>query len=683
MDEQEYLQPGFDPNTLKVAELRGILLEHSVDYPSSAKKAQLVELFNSQIAPKARRILGARSRVKASVQGIIDMETEGTPLAEATPRRSSRRTTRMGTAETEDEVEDYSRRSPRKRSVSAKRQLNKPARPSEAHTAEPEDQQPPPSTRKTRNSASRQTILPTDGQRDLVLPQIKLSASDDENEASVFSSQNPFQSGSPLARSPDRNDRRKTTGMTSERRRKSGSTRRQTDFPVSYAGDEREDNYTPSSTRVIPASRGFGIPLSRLPTGPSEPPNGVIKKEEVEDDYSLEPGEEFTPEGAAEVAESGPIVHRPRGGVQGAASTSMLWVIVIALLSGYFAWWRKEKLEVGFCGYGKSTTSMHVAENDWTNVLRPQCEPCPPNAICRPDFEATCNDDYVLVPNPLSLGGLIPLAPVCEPDSQKLRKIAILSDEAIRVLRARAADVECGEVALGKDEEAGVSEAYLRQVLYDLKAPSLSDEEFSQLWRNALEDVSNREEVVYHQDSQGQTYLQSTSLVSVPLRCAIRKSISGSMARYRIELSGIMFFIFLAFRLRKSISSNRVYQSQVTKLVHIVLKHLARQAHDHPREPWIAIAHLRDQVLQHEFNTERRRKLWDGVQKIVEMNSNVRAGEREISGEVMRTWTWIGGRIALGGKEEDEGEVVVDFDNDNNVGGGSRGRWAEYPRVIA
>ncbi|PWW75130.1 hypothetical protein C7212DRAFT_281055, partial [Tuber magnatum] len=636
MDEQEYLQPGFDPNTLKVAELRGILLEHNVEYPSSAKKAQLVELFNSQILPKARRILGARSRVKASVQGIIDMESEGASLAEATPRRSSRRTTRMGTAETEDEVEDYSRRSPRKRSVSAKRQLNKPAKPSEPHTAEPEDQQPPPSTRKTRNSASRQTILPSDGQRDLLVPQIKFSASDEENEASVFSSQNPFQSGSPLATSPDRSDRRK-------RRRKSVSARRHTDFPVPHAGDEREDNYTPSNTRVIPASRSFGIPLSRLPAGPGEPPNGVIKKEEVEDDYSLEPGEEFTPEGAAEVAGSGPVVRRPRGGIQNAASTSMLWVIVIALLSGYFAWWRKEKLEVGYCGYGKSTTSMHVAQEDWTNVLRPQCEPCPPNAICRPDFEATCNDDYVLVPNPLSLGGLIPLAPVCEPDSQKLRKIAILSDEAIRVLRARAADVECGEVALGKDEEAGVSEAYLRQVLYDLKAPSLSDEEFRQLWRNALEDVSNREEVVYHQDGQGQTCLQSTSLASVPLRCAIRKSISGSMARYRVELSGIMFFAFLAFSLRKSISSSRVYQNQVTKLVHIALKHLARQARDHPREPWIAIAHLRDQVLQHEFNTDRRRKLWDGVQKIVEMNSNVRAGEREISGEVMRTWTWIGG----------------------------------------
>lgn len=66
----------------------------------------------------------------------------------------------------------------------------------------------------------------------------------------------------------------------------------------------------------------------------------------------------------------------------------------------------------------------------------------------------------------------MPLPPTCEPDSEKLRRIAILSDEAIRVLRERAADVECGEASLGKDEEAGVSEADLRQVLYDLKAVS-------------------------------------------------------------------------------------------------------------------------------------------------------------------------------------------------------------------
>lgn len=113
---------------------------------------------------------------------------------------------------------------------------------------------------------------------------------------------------------------------------------------------------------------------------------------------------------------------------------------------------------------------MQTLNPDWTSPIRPQCEPCPPNAICKPSYEVECKDDYVLVPNPLSFWSLVPLPPTCEPDSEKLRRIAILSDEAIRVLRERAADVECGEA--GKDEEAGVSEADLRQVLYDLKAVS-------------------------------------------------------------------------------------------------------------------------------------------------------------------------------------------------------------------
>lgn len=97
------------------------------------------------------------------------------------------------------------------------------------------------------------------------------------------------------------------------------------------------------------------------------------------------------------------------------------------------------------------------------------------------------------------------------------------------------------------------------------------------------------------------------------------------------------------------------------------MQHLARHAAENPTEPWIGTVQLRDQVLQHEFNAERRRKLWEGVQKIVEMNSNVRAGEREISGEVMRVWTWIGGKARLG-----------------DVADAAKGsaRRTEYPRVI-
>jgi HeH/LEM domain len=211
MDDPEYLQPGFDPNTLKVAELRGILLEHNVDYPSTAKKAQLVELFTQNVMPKARRILGARTRVRASTRGIIDADSDGTPPVEPTPRRSSRRATRMGTVDaTEGEEDDVARPtltpSPRKRSVSAKRASVGRARASETNTAEPEE---PRSARKTRNSASRASILP-EAPAAVLRPEPKSSGTDGESDEPVFSSYNPFQSGySPAIKSPDKSDRRK------------------------------------------------------------------------------------------------------------------------------------------------------------------------------------------------------------------------------------------------------------------------------------------------------------------------------------------------------------------------------------------------------------------------------------------------------------------------------------------
>jgi hypothetical protein len=109
LDSEAYLEPGFDPNTLKVAELRGILLKHDVEYPSSAKKAVLVDLFNQHVAPQAKTLRNANTRIKPSAKGMInaghtperyDFDKIGT-----TPRRSSRpRGTVEDTTEDDEEV---------------------------------------------------------------------------------------------------------------------------------------------------------------------------------------------------------------------------------------------------------------------------------------------------------------------------------------------------------------------------------------------------------------------------------------------------------------------------------------------------------------------------------------------------------------------------------------------------
>ena len=75
-DENEYLQPNFDPSSLRVADLRRILLFHDVDFPSSAKKPQLVNLFLDNITPKAKNILQKKTRVRPSSRGIIKVEKD-------------------------------------------------------------------------------------------------------------------------------------------------------------------------------------------------------------------------------------------------------------------------------------------------------------------------------------------------------------------------------------------------------------------------------------------------------------------------------------------------------------------------------------------------------------------------------------------------------------------------------
>lgn len=121
----------------------------------------------------------------------------------------------------------------------------------------------------------------------------------------------------------------------------------------------------------------------------------------------------------------------------------------------------------------------------------------------------------------------------------------------------------------------------------------------------------------------------------------------------------MIILILAALKGRSWLVYNKTYDSKVKKLVHIALSQLAVNAINHPQRPDIAVAHLRDQVLQDEFSPKMRKHLWDGVAKVVEQNSNIRAGEREIQGEPMRVWTWIGGRFVEGKSVFDEREEQV------------------------
>ncbi|KAL0071440.1 inner nuclear membrane protein enriched at telomere/subtelomere region [Marasmius tenuissimus] len=78
----EYLEPDFEPSTLTISQLLGILGYHNIVYPTPYSKAKLVQVFNDEVKRKASRL--KKDRIKkansiASDEGITDGIT-GEPL---------------------------------------------------------------------------------------------------------------------------------------------------------------------------------------------------------------------------------------------------------------------------------------------------------------------------------------------------------------------------------------------------------------------------------------------------------------------------------------------------------------------------------------------------------------------------------------------------------------------------
>ena len=488
-DDVEYLSPGFDPSSLTVPRLRSILVSHDIEYRSSAKKADLVQIFNEQLVPKSRKILAARARIKRTSRGIEDMPSsqeetvngdEGTelrPPPETARRRSKKATPRESTESIEDVTATLP---PVKKQPAARKSVDK--RPhSPDNQGDPGGERSRPAARKTRQSLTP-AVKDDEEERPKTRPPL---------QPSVFSDDNPFQSGSSPSL-PTENRRR--SAITATEKRKSDVRRRKTEgITNDVARVKTEDGV------VVPSSRTFQVPIPQ-------------RKEEVpieeEPNDEIEAGEEFTPEEQLELvrarAAAGEVdILPPRRKKRPKKSRGVLgtapWVVLMTLFAGYAAWWRREKLEIGYCGLGKS--SMDLTEYQipaFLGVFQPQCEPCPQHAYCYADLEARCEPDFVLSPHPFSLGGLVPLPPTCEPDGEKARKVKAVADRAVEELRERRAKFECGTLTdeSGKGVKSVEIDAdQLKVEVGQKRRKGMTQHEFESLWEGALGEITGREEV--------------------------------------------------------------------------------------------------------------------------------------------------------------------------------------------
>ncbi|SOV08620.1 related to SRC1 - involved in sister chromatid segregation [Ustilago sp. UG-2017a] len=297
-----YMREGFDPNSLKVAQLRGILVEHEIPFSSVARKAELVDLFNSQVLPKTASLRKKDASIVASSSGIIDMrdrrsDTEVTPeqtpakrkpgrpskseapMPSRTPAKSSTTSTpaakatrtparktsslslgnQLATAadsDAEPEEEELKQEQVIVE-IPAKRRRDRPRKSASASVAaaveasEPEDD-----TRSARRVSFGRTESPPPSTSRKAK---RLSYGGKSDEDGTFSDSNPFQSGSEASPAPGvaatvaasaRKARRKTTDGTTTLRKKTSGQSLKSDSPPKKSTKQQQSS-SPSAISTL------------------------------------------------------------------------------------------------------------------------------------------------------------------------------------------------------------------------------------------------------------------------------------------------------------------------------------------------------------------------------------------------------------------------------------------------
>ncbi|KAJ1653002.1 inner nuclear membrane protein enriched at telomere/subtelomere region [Dispira simplex] len=246
--EDYYLEPGFDPSTLRVATLRKILLEHNVRFGQVTKKKALVELFEEHIQSQADSLRQEKHNVQSSSQGIQFMN--------GASRLSG--------------VEEHQTR--RKRRVAESR--------AERSTSPPSEAQP----------KGESLLSPRGGRRKLISKRTTTPAEFPNTEVD-FSDDEPVTTGTPRRGSRDADfltPRTRSRVRTPLPRKRSNLELKVE--PVKLPNVSPEKN--PSSAAVETESTDQTVPTTKVPTlkdSPLQPPPTSPEKPQVKETPSEQP----------------------------------------------------------------------------------------------------------------------------------------------------------------------------------------------------------------------------------------------------------------------------------------------------------------------------------------------------------------------------------------------------------
>lgn len=370
-----------------------------------------------------------------------------------------------------------------------------------------------------------------------------------------------------------------------------------------------------------------------------------------------------------------------------------LWLSIVGgLLYGY--WYREQTVLIGYCGQEINQRTIPKSEN-YPLILsqageylddnfKPDCIDCPQHARCFPKLEIACYDDFVpFAPWYYKYMPFIdPKAQKCVSDTKKAEKIEIMIDISLDLLRARNANKQCGKSS-PDDLDAGLSLTDLHNLLLSLKAPYITEEEFEELWARAAIELEKEPEIIVRQvdffkefsstkhftnkqtgfrssepyaDSESQDeirekdlenkVLRSTSLSHLSFKCLMSNTLVSILVKFKMAVFIFTCIIIVVLGVNWKYQQTQIYMQKIETIYKEVLNKLQRQARlsqESTELPaYIGSIQLRDLILSGENNLAYKMRLWEGISRKVDRNTNVSHELIEVHGDVMKVWQWIG-----------------------------------------
>ncbi|KAK9702920.1 inner nuclear membrane protein enriched at telomere/subtelomere region [Basidiobolus ranarum] len=619
MEDFSYLEPNFDPNSLRVVDLRRILMRHNIPFNANNKKAALVELFDSHVVPNATTWKQEITNANASNRGMIymgfdkDPESLSTSLTQSAlksqghvrsavekfellssdgelsppPSQSSTSRRKIKTKSATDKSDPFS---------SERESLSLLGDQTSSHTPSVDDpgfSSDDLSAVSNHNSQAKSEDLKI---KSKTLSKIDWSPEEQKiPDVDVFSDDNPFQSGGETP-----NTRKKK--RTKVRKLKS-------EFPETSLLNVE----TTSETETIPTAE---ILHPELPEKPDPSPRKFmspsISRVSAEPKLKKEPSV---------------IIDKPkrrtrrrryhRNETRVEYEWGSLWVFLTVVLAVYLFWLRQKNLLIGYCEPNEQNADLQDSK---ISIFYPQCTPCPPHATLRVK---------------------------CVPDPLKLARIDLAVELAKSILDQQAGKAECDTRSHVRAE---ITEIDLKKLIQN--DPNLQNIDTEEIWPSVLSNlIEQRQHIEFHTDENQRLYFLSHE-PEYPIQCRLRKGLYSFLIDNLQEITiGLLLLFGGVYGLTKY-NSYRNEKELIRDLVQRVLLRLAEQENLHYVDPVqypsgaVSAVQLRDVLLRSMHNHIRRKYIWDKVRKVVETNSNIRSGVTEIRGEPHRVWEWVGPSIS-------------------------------------